>query len=126
MAGCRHNTEGLILASTKEESEARSELQNTSYDTLIELVKAGKALFRFQDFWFGNGIFSLVHLKKSNQNQADAKIKNANLMEKLFTQNMVMQEFHLGFKQEMNIIEAFKKQQRLCLIYSSQFMRQHM
>ncbi|WAM05408.1 hypothetical protein OM999_03445 [Mycoplasmopsis cynos] len=46
----RHNTEGLILASTKEESEARSELQNTRYDTLIELVKTGKALFRFQDF----------------------------------------------------------------------------
>ncbi|WP_338583147.1 hypothetical protein [Mycoplasmopsis cynos] len=104
----RHNTEGLILASTKEESEARSELQNTSYDTLIELVKAGKALFRFQDFWFGNGILAGA-FEKIKSESTDAKIKNANLMEKIIYTKYGDARVSSGFQAGNEYHEAFKK-----------------
>ncbi|WP_322961988.1 hypothetical protein RRG51_00625 [Mycoplasmopsis cynos] len=104
----RHNTEGLILASTKEESEARSELQNTSYDTLIELVKTGKALFRFQDFWFGNGILAGA-FEKIKSESTDAKIKNANLMEKIIYTKYGDARVSSGFQAGNEYHEAFKK-----------------
>ncbi|WP_435128872.1 hypothetical protein ACR82Z_03510 [Mycoplasma sp. 6243] len=52
----RHNKEGLILASNKDEADTRAELTNKDTDTLKELVEKGKLVLRLQDFWYGNGI----------------------------------------------------------------------
>ncbi|WP_036458688.1 hypothetical protein [Mycoplasma leonicaptivi] len=58
LAAIRHNKEGMILVSNQDEATTRAELLNESTDTLKELVMQGKALFRFQDFWFGNGLLA--------------------------------------------------------------------
>lgn len=63
----RHNVEGIVLASTKTADEARKELNNQDTDSLEELVKAGKAIIRLQDFWYGNGILGGVFRKLQQQ-----------------------------------------------------------
>ncbi|UUM19757.1 MULTISPECIES: hypothetical protein [unclassified Mycoplasma] len=75
--GLRHNVEGIILASTKTKDEALKDLNDPNFDSLEELVKAGKAIVRLQDFWYGNGIFG--GLFKQLQ-ETKPELKNVDLM----------------------------------------------
>ncbi|UWV93434.1 hypothetical protein NW062_05700 [Mycoplasmopsis cynos] len=82
-------------------------------------------MFRFQDFWFGNGILAGA-FEKIKSESTDAKIKNANLMEKIIYTKYGDARVSSGFQAGNEYRRRLKKQQRLCLIYSSQFMRRHM
>ncbi|UWV81056.1 hypothetical protein [Mycoplasmopsis cynos] len=65
-------------------------------------------MFRFQDFWFGNGILAGAFEKiKSESN--DAKIKNANLMEKIIYTKYGDARVSSGFQAGNEYHEAFKK-----------------
>lgn len=56
--GIQHNKEGIVLASTENEDQTRTILQNPDTDSLAELVEKGEGLFRIQDFWYGNGVLA--------------------------------------------------------------------
>ncbi|WP_025755175.1 hypothetical protein [Mycoplasmopsis cricetuli] len=66
----RHNTEGIILVSNKEQKDALADLQNTSTNSLKELVEKGDAIIRMQDLWYGNGILAGV-FKKLNETKSE-------------------------------------------------------
>ncbi|MDZ7293561.1 hypothetical protein [Mycoplasmopsis pulmonis] len=55
-----HNKEGIVLMTKKSLPEVKADFANTSTDEMVELVKAGKAFFRIQDGWYGNGILGGV------------------------------------------------------------------
>ncbi|MGZ9431634.1 hypothetical protein [Mycoplasma sp. CB776] len=55
-----HNKEGIVVMSSKTLDEVKTELANTSTDEMVELVKAGKAFFRIQDGWYGNGVLASI------------------------------------------------------------------
>ncbi|WP_436358776.1 hypothetical protein ACR34G_00210 [Mycoplasma sp. 480] len=55
-----HNKEGIVVMSSKTLDEVKTELANTSTDEMVELVKEGKAFFRIQDGWYGNGVLASI------------------------------------------------------------------
>lgn len=94
--GIQHNKEGIILASTENEDEARKILLNQNTDTLAELVEKGEGIFRIQDFWYGNGVLAGALEKIAiRENLKDEDGKPLNLMSKLlYTKN---NKFTSGF-----------------------------
>ncbi|WP_033161177.1 hypothetical protein [[Mycoplasma] collis] len=55
-----HNKEGIVLMTKKSLEEVKKDFSDTKTDEMVELVKEGKAFFRIQDGWFGNGILGGV------------------------------------------------------------------
>ncbi|WGI36744.1 hypothetical protein [Mesomycoplasma lagogenitalium] len=51
-----HNKEGIVMMSSQTLEEVKKDLENKDTDEMVELVKEGKAFFRIQDGWYGNGI----------------------------------------------------------------------
>ncbi|VEU74775.1 Maltose-binding periplasmic proteins/domains [Mycoplasmopsis citelli] len=110
--GIRHNVEGIILATTKTHDEALKELNNPNTDSLEELVKAGKAIIRLQDFWYGNGILGGL-FAELQQKDPELKNKNIDLMGQiLYPKNAVVlsgfenkaeNEYYKYFKQGVDI-----------------------
>ncbi|VEU74777.1 Maltose-binding periplasmic proteins/domains [Mycoplasmopsis citelli] len=80
--GIRHNLEGIILASNKNKEEALKELNDPNTDSLEELVKAGKAIIRLQDFWYGNGILG-GYFNEIEQSNPEFKRVNEDLMSRI-------------------------------------------
>ncbi|WP_117274917.1 hypothetical protein [Mycoplasmopsis edwardii] len=105
----RHNTEGIIMASRLPESDARAVLSDADTDTLIELVKTGRALFRFQDFWFGNGLLAGAFEKIKEENKADATLQKTNLMQKILYTDGKTSKVTSGFIEGNEYNEHFKK-----------------
>ncbi|UUM19754.1 hypothetical protein NPA11_03220 [Mycoplasma sp. 1578d] len=112
LLGIRHNVEGIILASTKPEEEARKELNNPNSDSLEELVKEGKAIIRLQDFWYGNGILGGV-FNKLQEEIPELKNEKVDLMDKILYpesskivsgyQNIPENKFYKYFKQAVDV-----------------------
>ncbi|AKF41286.1 lipoprotein [Mycoplasmopsis canis] len=109
----RHNTEGLILASRLPEADAINVLKDANTDTLKELVEQGKALLRFQDFWFGNGVLAGAFEKIKSESK-DEKLSKTNLMQRiLYTDTKTAKitsgfikgnEYHDKFKQALTVM----------------------
>ncbi|QIW62011.1 hypothetical protein [Mycoplasmopsis gallinacea] len=99
----RHNTEGIVLASNKTESETRAELKNENTDTLAELVKEGKAIFRIQDFWYGNGVlagaFKQIQQKYASELTEDSTNTPVDLMKKILYNSDELAKASSGFIQ---------------------------
>ncbi|MBN3534899.1 hypothetical protein [Mycoplasma procyoni] len=53
-----HNKEGIVMMSSQSLDEVKAELAKAESDSMIELVKEGKAFFRIQDAWYGNGVLA--------------------------------------------------------------------
>ncbi|EIE42363.1 Lipoprotein [Mycoplasmopsis canis UFG4] len=103
----RHNTEGLILASRLSETEAANELKNASTDTLQELVVQGKALLRFQDFWFGNGVLAGA-FEKIRTTSNDETLKKTNLMQRILYTDAKTAKITSGFIKTNQYHDNFK------------------
>ncbi|WP_027334459.1 hypothetical protein, partial [Mycoplasma elephantis] len=96
--GIRHNTEGIIMASSKSIEDVRKDLEDPKNDTMLELVKQGRAFFRLQDFWYGNGILGGV-LDKDTLSKL-LYVDNGKLTSGLLEDN----KYHDKFKEAVNVI----------------------
>ncbi|AWX70024.1 hypothetical protein DP067_01415 [Mycoplasmopsis anatis] len=107
----RHNQEGIVLATNKSLAEAREELSNPESDSMAELVAKGEAIFRIQDFWYGNGILGGVFDKLSKENPENRNYDN--LMSKvLYSLGAKITTGFNGDSDSQNspeVIEAYKK-----------------
>ncbi|VEU59409.1 type 2 periplasmic-binding domain-containing protein [Mesomycoplasma neurolyticum] len=55
-----HNKEAIVLMTKKPLEEVKKDFSNEKTDEMVELVENGKAFFRIQDGWYGNGILGGV------------------------------------------------------------------
>ncbi|VEU71138.1 hypothetical protein [Mycoplasmopsis glycophila] len=115
----RHNVEGIVLASNKEEVEVRADLLSNENNTLLKMVQNGKGLFFYQNFWFGNGLLggyftNRDHLTEAQKNDSEYSVDN--LMNKSIYQNIekgapssgwvVTDPFHEVFAPVINLAGA--------------------
>lgn len=111
----RHNTEAILMASRLPEADARRDLSNANTDTLVELVKEGKLLLRFQDFWYGNGVLAGALEKIKTQNSLDSKL---NLMSRILYTDETRGQITSGFIDGNQYNAYFKEALK---VYSSLF-----
>lgn len=103
--GIRHNTEGVIIASTKPLADVKEDLAKPENDTLLELVKQGRAFLRFQDFWYGNGILGAVahEYKAEDMMKKLLFLKDGKLSTGLYAENPI----HVEFKKAVDLMSEF-------------------
>lgn len=103
--GIRHNTEGVIIASTKSLADVKEDLAKPENDTLLELVKQGRAFLRFQDFWYGNGILGAVahEYKAEDMMKKLLFLKDGKLSTGLYAENPI----HVEFKKAVDLMSEF-------------------
>lgn len=103
--GIRHNTEGVIIASTKSLADVKLDLAKPENDTLLELVKQGRAFLRFQDFWYGNGILGAVahEYKAEDMMKKLLFLKDGKLSTGLYAENPI----HVEFKKAVDLMSEF-------------------
>ncbi|WP_406613932.1 hypothetical protein ACJA23_03200 [Mycoplasma corogypsi] len=81
----QHNVEGIFMISPKEKEEALKILNNSETNSMVELAKAGKALWYTQNFWFGLGVVGGVTSPYTDQliakAKADGNVAQANSLE---------------------------------------------
>lgn len=103
--GIRHNTEGVIVASTKSLADVKKDLAKPENDTLLKLVKQGREFLRFQDFWYGNGILGAVahEYKAEDMMKKLLFLKNGKISTGLYTENPI----HVEFKKAVDLMSEF-------------------
>ncbi|UWD34189.1 type 2 periplasmic-binding domain-containing protein [Mesomycoplasma molare] len=94
-----HNKEGIVVMSKKPLEEVKTELSNTATDEMVELVKEGKAFFRIQDGWYGNGVFGGV-LTKDEMSKVIYKNAETNKWSSGF---ITTDPNHAKFKEAVNV-----------------------